>query len=42
VLLQRRLAERMGEFLVLEKAGRGRYRLVVSGPLELADNAARA
>lgn len=42
VLLQRRLAERMGEFLALEKAGRGRYRLVVSGPLELTDNAARA
>lgn len=37
VLLQRRLAERAGEFLVLEKAGRGRYRLVVSRPLELAE-----
>jgi len=38
VLLQRRLAERAGEFLVLEKAGRGRYRLVVLRPLELVED----
>ena len=36
ILLQRRLTERYA-FLAIEKVGRGRFRLKVSRPLQLAD-----
>ncbi len=36
ILLQRRLAERC-PLLAIEKTGRGRFRLVVSRPLQLVD-----
>jgi hypothetical protein len=36
ILLQRRLAER-SRFLAIEKTGRGRFRLIISRPLQLTD-----
>jgi len=39
ILLQRRLAERC-PFLAIEKTGRGRFRLHVGKPIQLADVAA--